>query len=94
MADYSAREDCLYKTTCELIKQRGSSPVALDGIAESATATCSLSIHEKMIENVASTVGYAGLNDEETDEEIDTARTERHAFAIALQQSNSCSLHP
>ncbi len=92
--DYSSREDCLYKTTCELIKQRGSSPVTLDGIAQTATTTCSLSLHEKMLEHVASTVGYAGLNDEETDEEIDTDQTERHAFAIALQQSDSCSLHP
>ena len=83
-AEFLSRESCLYRTTCQMVMERGTSPIELDGIGVSATAVCSRDLHTKIIEHYRGQDGFDITV-------YDTLNTQRHAVAIATEQAKICA---
>jgi hypothetical protein len=94
LADFQAREDCLYETTCRLLGEQGTETGELQGIATSSTAICSAPLWHKMLGQAGNRTGTQAMNDGLADEETDRVRTESRALSIALEQSNTCEVQP
>jgi hypothetical protein len=86
--DYSAREDCLYRTLCSEIHRRGTGD--LEGAASYAGRVCELPISQKMMQHAASTGGQSAMNEDLPDERMAELEFDWHAMALAQQLKDRC----
>src|SRR6266702_7412207 len=78
-AEFSAREDCLYREVARLLEPKGSTPSSLQNIAVTATRFCSEAVRTRF--QRASVL----VPDAQNLARDDQAKTEQRAFAIGLE---------
>ena len=79
MAEYNAREDCLYREITRLMLIRGTSPTALEDISITATTLCSRAIQDRLMR------AAPNIRDGQDLARHDELTTQQHGFAIALE---------
>jgi len=78
-AEFSAREDCLYREVARLLEPKGSTPSSLQNIAVTATRFCSEAIKTRFQKASVSVRDAQNLTRD------DQVKTEQRAFAIGLE---------
>ncbi len=91
LADFTAREDCLYRVVCPEIAKRGTAPLDLEGSGEYAAAVCNQDVSNKMMQHAASTGGYSAMDDAITDNEMEKMKFQQHAIVVAQQLKDQCA---
>ena len=92
ISDYSAREDCLYRTLCSEIRKGGTAD--LEGLASYAGRVCEQPISQKMMQHAASTGGQSAVNEDIPDERMAQIEFDWHAMALAQQLKDRCGAPP
>jgi hypothetical protein len=88
--EYRAREDCLYRTLCQEIRERGKED--LEGVASYASAACQIPVSREKSQQVSSPEAQpAG---ETSEERVAQIEFDWHAMAVAQQLKDRCGASP